>query len=281
MSREVETIEKKETTISLKPIVRNGWLPKGHDGEYKFTHCETWLVPHKNAQTGQRQTGLNEDQERDLEKRLRMPVGTLSKYNEDYWANYKIKVQKEGRIFSLDNPKDELDVLVLRANKFVSNSQQEVLDSPTAMFYLSSVEKEAEVNNASEKNERMAIKKFGQLSATEMTDVLNVYSLLTGRSGKLKITKDTAVDLIETTLYNKVKEDPTEFLRIIEDPQFKTRVLIDRLVSSKVLMRSGAKYVVYGGDTIGATLQDTIDYLEDPYNQEVLISLKSKLHAIE
>lgn len=281
MSREVETIEKKETTISLKPIVRQGWLPKGHDGEFKFTHCETWLVPHKDSQTGQRQTGLTDDQERDLEKRLRMVTGTLSKYNEDYWANYKIKVPKDGRVFFLDNPKDELDILVLRANQFVANSQSEVLDSPKAMYYLSSIEKEAEVNNASEKNERMAIKKFGQLSASEMTDILNVYSLLTGKANKLKITKDTAVDLIETTLYNKVKEDPTEFLRIIEDPQFKTRVLIDKLVSKKILIRSGSKYVVYGGDTIGATLQDTIDYLEDPYNQEVRIAMMSKLDALD
>ena len=64
----VEVTEKKDTVLSLKPIVRSGWLPKGHDGEYQFTGCEDWKVPPKDGRTGQRMTGLTTEDEQRLEK---------------------------------------------------------------------------------------------------------------------------------------------------------------------------------------------------------------------
>ncbi len=156
----------------------------------------------------------------------------------------------------------------------------EVADSPDATHYLTSVEKEAEVSNAKDSAERRAIKVYTQLTTEEKADVLKVYALLSGKPAA-KITKSTSTDMIESILYKKLKEDAEEFVRITEDPSFKTRVLIDNLVSKKILIRSGSKYVVHGGDTLGATLQDTIDVLEDPHNQDVLISLRGKLDASE
>lgn len=276
VEKKVEKVE----SVSLKPIVRTSWLPKGHDGEFKFTGCETWLVPFKNGQTGQRNTGLTEEDERRLEIKLRLTVGTLNRYNEDYWGKYKVMIPKEGKILMLDNPKDELDYLTLKANPLIANSLMEVADSPGATHYLSSVAKEAEVDNIKEKSERSAIKKFGQYSSKEMLDVLKIYTQLEGKAAA-KLTTSTPVDLIETTLYNKLKADPEEFLRISNDPSFKTRVLIDDLVSARVLIKTGSKYIVNGGDTVGATLQDTIDFLENPSNQDVLISLKGKLEAVK
>ncbi len=281
MSKVVEVTEKKkETVLSLKSIVREGWLPKGHDGEYQFTGCEQWKVPPKSTQTGQRQTGLTADDEARLEKALRMTPGSLNKYNDDYWANYKIKIPKEGRTFYLENPKDELDVLVLKAHPDIANSAMEVMDSPDATHFLTSVEKEAEVSNAKDSAERRAIKVYTQLTTEEKADVLKVYALLSGKPAA-KITKSTSTDMIESMLYKKLKDDAEEFVRIVEDPSFKTRVLIDNLVSKKILIKSGSKYVVHGGDTVGATLQDTIDFLEEPSNQDVKLSLMGKLDASE
>lgn len=279
MTKEVgNTVKEKIESVSVKPIVRTTWLPKGHDGEFQFTGCETWLVPFKNGQTGQRQTGLTEEDERRLETKLRLTVGTLNRYNEDYWGKYKIMIPKEGKILMLDNPKDELDYLTLKVNPKVANSLMEVADSPEASHYLSNIAKEAEVENTREKTERTAIKRYTQLSSKDMLDTLKIYNQLEGRVSA-KLTTSTPVDLIETTLYNSLKNDPEEFLRIVDDNSFKTRVLISDLVTARVLLKSGSKYIVHGGDTVGATLQDTIDFLDDPNNQDVLISLKGKLEV--
>ena len=279
----VDVKEKKvetETIVRLVPIKRTGWLPSGHDGEYKFTGCETWLVPFRSIDTGQRNTGLDEATERRLEKAMRMPVESLSKYNEDYWGKYQIRIGKEGKVFDTKNPKDELDLCVCRVNPLIAKSKADIAYSPGAQFYISSEQDEAKSKNIEEKEERKAIKKYGTLSLDEMLDVLRVYAHGEGKQNT-RYTKSTPLDLVESDLYGRVKENPEEFLRIVEDKSFKTRVLIDKLVTKRILIRSGSKYIVHGGDSIGSTLQDTIDYLETPQNQDVLISLKQKLEASE
>lgn len=282
MSQTVETKTEKqvETIVKLKPIVRSGWLPSGHDGEWKFTNCETWIVPFRSMDTGIRQTGLTDEDEKSLEKALRMNSRTLSKYNEEYWSKYQIRIHKDGLTLDLNNPKSKLDYFVLKANPLVASSLADVAYNPSAMFYLSSEIEEAKTKNSIEKSERTAIKKYGTLSLQDMIDVLRVYSLQEGK-GQVRYTKSTPADLIESTLYTKVKESPEEFLRIVDDASFKTKVFIDKLVSKRILIKSGSKYIVHGGDSIGATLQDAIDFLEDPHNQDVKVALLSKLNAQE
>jgi len=108
-----------------------------------------------------------------------------------------------------------------------------------------------------------------------MIDVLRIYS----HAGKntSRFNSSTSKDLIESTLYDKIKEDPQSFLDIVNDPNFKTRVLIDKLMVARIILRNGTRYIVNGGDQLGATLEDTINYLADPANQEVVISLRAKL----
>lgn len=280
----VESKEKKGTIIHLKPITREGgWLPTGHDGHYKFSNTETALVPGMNLKTNIRNTGLNLDPDIDdearIEKRMKLQPGTLNRYNDDFWSKYFIKIPKEGKTLNPElNPRDELDLFVLKVNPHVANSKMEIDDSPSATFYLSEAEKEAEVENVKIKVERDAIKKFGQLSTSEMVGVLKIYSLLGGRK-EVKITESTPLDLIESTLYNKIKKDPEEFLRIVNDSSKDIRILIEDLINNKILIRNGSKYTIMGEDTIGATLEDTVLYLKSPQNQDVLIALKSKLEA--
>lgn len=276
-----EAKEKKETVIALKHVPRKSWLPPGHDGEYRFTNTELWESPATEWNTGQLLTGLTPEDEDRLEKKMKLPAGTLSKYNKSFWAKFRIRIPREGRLFDINNPKDELEVLVLRAIPRIANSAMEIMDTPGATHYLTSVEKEAEVENAKDNMERKAIKRFGQLSRAEQIDTIRVYGLLEGKA-VAKITKSTPIDLIESTLYKKLKNDPEEFMRIVDDPSFKTRALIDELVSKRILIRQGSKYMPYGAtDAIGATLEDAIIYLEDPKNQDVLIALKAKLEAVQ
>lgn len=276
MSREVETAEKKTTMVQLKPIVRNGWLPKGHDGEYRFTGCEVSEVPSVNVQTGQRVTGLTEEDEVRLEKALRLSPGTLNKYNNDFWGKYRVRIPKEGRIFYMDNPKDELDILTLKANPRIANSAMEVLDNPGAHSYLTSVEQEAETENARDTVERTAIKRYSQLTTLAKKDVLRVYNILSGKPG-VKITDSLSEDFVESSLYKKLKTDPEEFLRVVDESRFKTIALIDKLVAKRILIKSGSKYTLHGGDVIGTTLDAAVEYLDDARNQDVKITLSGKL----
>ena len=198
-----------------------------------------------------------------------MAPGTLSKYNRDYWTTFKIDIPKDGVVLSLTDPEDEVKYLVLKAHQRVANSEMERFDTPFAEYVMTSDEQEAKVENQKSKLKRKAYKVFSSMSTTEMRDVLKVMGKRAG--------DDASVDFVESHLDKIVTEDPQDFLTTVEDPTFKMRAFIDDCLSARVLVKSGTKYVLPGGDVVGYTLEQAIEYLQNPDNQEVYLDLKGKM----
>ena len=268
MVKENESVFKNDR-VTLKPIKKNGWLPEDHDGSIRYSKCFERLTVQSQRGTGVLNTGLTDEDERRLEKKMNMSQGTLSRYNKDYWNKFYIDVPKEGKELDLANPKDELTYFVLKAHQRIANSEMERFDSPFAEYVMTSVEQEAKVENKKSKLKRKAYKVFSNMNTTEMRDVLKVIGKRAG--------DDASVDFIESQLDKIVTEDPQEFLATVEDPTFVMRAFIDDCLSSRVLTKSGTKYVLPGGDVVGYTLEQTIEYLKNPDNQEVYLDLKGKL----
>ena len=232
--------------VTLKPIKKNGWLPEDHDGAIRYSKC-----------FGR------------LEKKMNMSAGTLSRYNKDYWTMFKVDVPKDGTILDLAFPEDELKYMVLKAHQRVANSEMERFDSPFAEYVMTSEEQEAKVENKKSKLKRKAYKVFSNMSTTEMKDVLKVMGKRAG--------DDSSVDFVESQLDKIVTDDPQNFLNTVEDPTFAMRAFIDDCISSRVLVKNGTKYQLPGGDVVGYALEQTIEYLQNPSNQEVYLDLKGKL----
>ncbi len=107
MSAVEKEIEVGNKTVTVKPVKRSGWLPVGHDGEYRFTGTGVGFSgPEMETKTRQLKTGLTETEERDLEKKLNLTPGSLTRHNKDYWASFTFMIPKEGITLYLDNPKD-------------------------------------------------------------------------------------------------------------------------------------------------------------------------------
>ena len=102
-----------------------------------------------------------------------------------------------------------------------------------------------------------------------MTNVLKVH-------GK-KMDDSVSPDFIESEIDKMIEDNPKAFLAIVNDNNFSMKVFIEDCVRAKALVKSGSKYMLAGGDVIGYSLSDTIDYLKDPTNQEVYINLKGRL----
>ena len=200
---------------------------------------------------------------------MNMSPGTLSRYNKDYWTMFRVDVPKDGVILNLGLPEDELKYLVLKAHQRVANSEMERFDSPFAEYVMTSQEQEAKVENKKSKLKRKAYKVFSNMNTTEMKDVLKVMGKRAG--------DDASVDFVESQLDKIVTDDPQNFLTTVEDPTFKMRAFIDDCISSRVLVKNGTKYQLPGGDTVGFTLEQTIEYLQNPDNQEVYLDLKGKM----
>ena len=257
------------TKITLKPIKKHGWLPDDHDGSLRYSKCFERLTVQALKGTGVLNTGLTEDDERRLEKKMHMSPGTLSKYNKDYWTMFRIDVPKDGITLDTNNPEEEVKYLVLKAHQRVANSEMERFDTPFAEYVMTSIEQEAKMENKKSKLKRKAYKIFSNMSTTEMSDVLKVMGKRAG--------DEASVDFIESQLDKIVTEDPQTFINTVKDPTFQMRAFIDDCTSSRVLVKNGTKYQLPGGDTVGYTLEQTIEYLKNPDNQEVYLDLKGKL----
>jgi len=255
--------------VTVKPIKKHGWLPDDHDGSLRYSRCFERLTVQATKGSGVLNTGLTEDDEIRLENKMNMSPGTLSRYNADYWTMFRVDVPKEGTILDLAFPEDELKYLVLKAHQRVANSEMERFDSPFAEYVMTSEEQEAKVENKKSKLKRKAYKVFSNMSTTEMKDVLKVMGKRAG--------DDASVDFVESQLDKIVTDDPQNFLTTVEDPTFAMRAFIDDCISARVLVKNGTKYQLPGGDVVGYALEQTIEYLQNPSNQEVYLDLKGKL----
>lgn len=279
MTEVVDKVEVKVVTI--KPVKRKSWHPEGVNVSGLFDEVTNEYQCEMDSRTNQIKTGLTEQEERELEIKLYLSPGTLNKYNKDYWGNFRIKVPRsKGKKLYLDNPVHFLEHKILLQHSKFANSAYVLPDNPEAEFYLSMDAEDAKIENNKAKVEIEALKTYATLSLDMKIDIINYYALLEGRTSG-KVSKGSSSDMIEATLYNKVKDNPEDFLRIIKDPALSTKILIDKLVSARFLIKEGAKYSVYGGDTIGNTLEETVSYLENPSYQATKLALIQKLQAIK
>lgn len=266
----MDTLELREEVVTIKQFRKNGWLPEGHDGEFRYTHCFEQLVP-KNDPSGYPITGLTPEEEAEFEKKLGLKSGTLSKYNKDYWGSFRTNIPKEGLVLRLDNPRDYLTYKVLKADQEVANSEAEKHDSPFANFVITSDIQESKAKAAEVSVKRKAYNEFSKMTNEDMGNFLKVH-------GK-RPAPNATTEWLEAEIGKIIDTRPELFLDTLKDTNFKMKAFIDDCVVKKALTKSGSKYLLMGGDIIGYSLEETIEYLQKPENQEVYISLKSKLEV--
>jgi hypothetical protein len=262
-----------ERKVSVRPIKKAGWLPPGHDGEVRFTNTYERLTVQRESSTGMLNTGLTEEDERRLEKLLRLKEGALSKYNPEFWDNFYFNADAKGKTLDLNNPNHELEYKVMLAHSFFANSETERFDSPSARYVLTSAVEEAKIEGAKTKTRREAYKKFSNMSTQELIDIHNVIN----PTKKLSVASN--IDLVQSAVEKIVIETPDLFLSTLGDTSFKMKAFIDKCIQAKLVVKAGPKYTLQGGERLGSTLAETLDYLNNPENQDVYISLKTKLEV--
>lgn len=280
-----EPIELVPTKVTIKQVRKSG-LPveAGHDGEYRFTGTAEWLTVQYKRGTKELKTGLTEEDEVYFCKKLnlpgkseKLPQGTLSRFNMDFWGKFKIVIPKGGKVLNLSDPHDELEYKVLLAHDEVANSEEDRLYNGFARYVLHSEEDTAIDINKKISLKKRAYTKYSSMSVDEMKDFLRVWNHTHPvRSGTTDSTKNW---IIEAAVGTIIEEETQEFLDVLSDEGYKTRVFLKKCIENDIVKQSNTKYSLPGGDTLGFSLEQTIDYLRNPDNQELVLSLKSKLEA--
>ena len=153
---------------TLRFIRTNPWV-----GISKFKNCGDYIGPYW-TRSGNRYTGLTEEDARRLEKAIGYPEGHLAPYS-SFWATYSIKLGNKDLYIHTEKPEDELKYLFLKNHKRVAFGTSNI--TPSTDYLLSNSQAEAEENNKKFKVKREAYSAFTKMSLEEMRKCLRLYGI--------------------------------------------------------------------------------------------------------
>lgn len=277
--------------VKVQPISRaNGYFDENHDGASIFTGAEVSFGLPMKKDSKQLVRILNEEEQEFFAKKLNLKLEDLDFYNPEakFWVNFRCKITKEGIDLDLSEPMDNLKWRLLKVMPVVAPSWGERFDSALYKFALVEAGYEvAEINKKADKTKR-AWKAFGRIedSIEKMTDVLEVY-------GK-RVSKTASRDWLQAEITKMIEDNKPkqaggitpldEFLSIVEDPHFETRVLIQKAIAIGAIKKSGKHgYKLAGVDeteeNTADNLTEMIEFILSPKNQNVKLKIQAQIDA--
>ena len=198
-------------------------------------------------------------------------LSVFNKEGEVYWNTHRdtrFDIPKEGLTLQLSNPNDYLKWAQLKTNTSKIAPNWEVrYNKPTYDFAIV----DEEVENI-RKNEEQAIE----------DDAYEHYMSIKGSKKKLADVLKAAGQSLPVNLDNVTEEwlryevselrkrSAVEYLKIVKDPFFISKVLIQDAIKARAIIREGKhSYALPTGVTIGRSLTEVIDYLEKPEHLDI------------
>lgn len=247
--------------VILKFIKSDPW-----SGITKYPNCFTGIAPIW-TRSGNRYTGLTEEDARRLEKALGFNEGYLAPHSE-FWTTFMIKIGKDDLILHTENPHDELRYLFAKGHKRVANGLSNI--KPSHDFVLINRESEAEEANKKNKSKREAFAAFNKMSLEEMRKCLRLYG---HKSDTI------SSELVESKLFELIENDPDKFFLLwVNNTNKETQYIIEAAIAKNIIRKQRNVYL-YGTETIGRSLDETISFLEDKKNQDIKIAILKEIES--
>lgn len=245
----------------LKPLKKDPW-----SGFINYPGCHSWIGSVW-TRSGNRYTGLTDEDAKRLEKALGYPENHLMPYSK-FWITYAVAVPADGIEIDTDVPEGELQYLFLKGHKRVADGSANI--KPSNDYVLINAENEAEQSNKKNKIKREAVTAYGKMSLDEMRKCLRLFGIKSD---------NISADLVESKLFEIVESDPMRFkMQWINNTNKETQFIIEAAIAKNVIRKSKNIYY-YGTDIIGKSLQDAIDTLDEKINQDLRIAIIKETEA--
>jgi len=244
--------------VILRPIHAKTWIRIK-----KFRNCYDYLTRYY-TRSGNLYTGLTREDEKRLGEALNLDLSR----NSSFWNNFYVRVGGMDVFLDTEDPMDELRYIFLKNHKRVKTSMFE--RKATADYLLINQDEEAKRENVFNKAKTDAIVEFKKMSLTDMRKCLRLFGFSSENVGS---------ELVENRLFNIVQENPNMFLtKWVENKDREVTVLIEEAIAKNVIRRNKNVYK-YGSDIIANSLEEAIDFVKNPKNQDLKLAIMNEMEA--
>lgn len=272
----------KNKTVEVHPIIRGTGLVNdtSHEAAFLFGPA-TIEITVPISRTGKLIDPLTENERRyfeEVDKKLNLRPGSTSIYGDEkgnnMWIGYKVSLDKHHRKLDLSDPQDYLDYKVLLANKNkIAPSWAERHDKKEYLYaFVDEEDRQKKEASLADKRKR-AYKHYGKIEddPEEMKKFLRIYGKNPGDNHK--------VSFLQAEISNIIEEDLDTYLMIAEDEDYEMRDFINQAIDVGAINKKKGSYELPGGDSIGRSVEDVIDFLRQNRNQDILIDIQAKVEA--
>jgi hypothetical protein len=201
----------------------------------------------------------------------------------DFWASMAVKVPFEGKELDITvdndgNPVNVLDYITYKwcqRHRQVAANKEEMESTQGKKFYIYDPERDLVKKNAAVKIRKEADKEFIKVSS-DVDKMRRILRLMSKGSNPEKMTNLE----VENTLYDIKDKEPGKFVKICSDQDLDLKAEIEEMVTFDVLRKIGNQYI-YGDDTIGENIADTIVYFKNKKNSGAINAMRAQLKILQ
>lgn len=272
-------LQNKKIAVKIVEKQRSGYL-KNSDGNTIWTGCKRIYQAPTNQYDRIVQL-LDKDEQVFFEKEMGLENGSLSPSarKNNFWREFKVTLDKKGKMLDLMDPEDYLSWKVLSFSNTIANSKDEI-NPMIHDFYMVTEEEEQEIGSRlAEKYEEASIL-FAKISKSDKK-MKNILRLL----GKTNIPADAATKWLKSELVKVIEQKEKingipgteDFIRVANDPNFDIKIFILDSMEIGEIFVEGTTYKLRGGDVIGYDYEQAISFLTNPKNQTTKLLIEERV----
>lgn len=210
--------------------------------------------------TGALKTGITRE---DWEANYKAQFGDYDKF----YSNFQIVLGAKTRSFDTSEPLNRLKIALMKSHPWLAATEAEI--TKDTLFIIFDEVEEAKKENTKFEYELKAYKFLYDMSATDRAQFLKLFGV--------KNTEKVSSEVILKRLKDKATENPKKFVEMYEDKSKEFKILLEDLLSSRIVKRIGGVYY-YGnkedGISMGITPEQAIEFMKDPKNSDLMLQIK-------
>lgn len=199
----------------------------------------------------------------------------------DFWASLSVKVPFEGVELNITvaedgEPEERMQYIIYKwalKHRQVAINEEEMKEQNGKRFYIYDPEKDL-----LKRNEQVQVKKDADREFIKVSSDVDKMKVLARVLLNTDPNRMAELEL-ENNLYDYKTSNPERFLKYCKDPNLEIQAEIEEMVENSVLRKIGNQ-IIFGDETIGEDMKDTITYFKNKKNSGQVNVMKARLKEI-